>query len=253
MKKLSVGVDGVSHITTRKRILREKLAAAFGGDMNIIQPFMHRTYVELENGKTSYEFLFDRQAGKTAYPSEKLLHSNDAFAPAFLALRIAKVKKDANGKLKIANSRPFSYVVPQIFDGPVSPSGFTEQECLLAIFNGSNISMGVDQTEIIYQLDGAMFEHIPETQFFAADSTLPNTGQLSEFDGFVDLEKEIVLFGGNQNHVRLELRDADVSTIQAGVGAEDDEINILQLWSYGFIVRGGSEKLRHSDMQYAQL
>lgn len=254
MKRLKpmVGVDGVSHVTTRLRVLKEKLGAIYG-DMNVVQQFMHRTYVELENGKTAYEFLFDRQAGKTAFPSEKLLHSNDAFAPAFVALRIAKVKKDANGKMKIANARPFSYVVPEIFDGAASATGFTEAECLLGVFNGSNISMGVDQTEIIYQWDGSMFEYIPETQFLAGDNLLPSTGSLSEHEGWVDMGKEVVIFGGNQNHVKLEFRDADVSSIQSGVGEEDNEVNILQLWSFGYIIRGGSEKLRHSDMQYRQL
>ena len=242
---MNLPVNQLSFIQNRQIGLREKLATMFPKEL--IQDFFLRSEVYLENGKTNYDILLGKEAGKTAGPTERLLQTNDAFAPNAVALRVKK-DKFVSDKAYPGNVKLYSYADDGVFDG-AAVGGFTEAECMQPIYN-SDFSLYADGKELIYKLDTSQMEYIPENRF-TATRIHAGTGSLPGFEGFLPLSKDFVLLGGNENRGNLDLRGANVGTIEADPTANTPdkvEQNKVVLIFYGLIVRGGGDKVSQFEM-----
>lgn len=227
--------------------VRLKLAEYFAKEH--IQEFYLRAEVFLENGKSAYEMLLGKEAGKMAGATERLLQNNDAFAPVGLGLFVKKATF-ASSKEYPGNDHILSFVDDDVFDG-AAVGGFTEAQCVEGVYN-ADLSINADGKEILYKLDTAMLKRVPDYRFQANSARYHYSQEaLADYANFQPLFKDFVLMGGNENKVTLDIRGADTGTIEAGSTANDSgkvEQNKAVIIFPGLIIRGGADKVTNLDM-----
>lgn len=238
-------LNSLNSLQARAINTREKLAKYFGKEF--IEDFYLRSETFLENGKSSYEFQLNKQAGKVASKVERLLSNNDAFAP--IAIGVAVKKAALTGGVESpGNDQLLFFADNGVFDG-AAVGGYTEAACVQGIYN-ANLSMKADGQELIYSLDTAALENVPDFRFTA--TRIFQAGSIQQ--NLHPLTKEFVLFGGNDNVVTLDIQGGNTGTI-AGDTATDSgsaigatEQNKAAVIMYGLIIRGGADKVNHLDL-----
>lgn len=227
---MNIMLNSLNSIQARKVNTRTKLADYFPKED--IQDFYLRVEADLQNGKSSVEFLLGASAGRTAGKTERLLQNNDAFAPVALGLFVKKAKLVA-GVESPGNDSLLASVDATIFNHAGS-GNYSEAECVQAVYN-SDLAMYADGKELLYKVDTQMLEAV-----------FSGSGQLLE-DAMQILTKEFVIFGGNDNKVTLDMKGAITDTIAGDPAATATEKNKAVLIFSGLIIRGGADRVNHLD------
>ena len=230
----NIMLNSLNSLQARLVNTRLKLAEYFPKED--IQDFYLRVEADLENGKSTVDFLLGSSAGRTAGRTERLLQNNDAFAPVAVGLFVKKAKLVA-GVESPGNDSLLATVDSDIFDN-AGANDYSEAECVQAVYN-SDLGMYADGKELLYKMDTAFLE-----------APLTGNGQRLE-DHMKILNKEFVIFGGNDNKVSLDMRGAITDTIAGDPAATATEKNKAVLTFSGLIIRGGADKVNHLDIQQA--
>lgn len=240
-----LAANSMSFIQNRTLSIREKLKQYYPPEL--IQDFFLRAETFLEDGKSSYELLLGKDAGKTAGATERLLQTNDAFAPVGLALRVKKATFVNNREFP-GNDKLLSFVDSAVFDA-AAVGDFSEAQCMQGVYN-SDLALYADGKELLYKIDTSALEFIYDIPL-TADRTHHLTGCLSDMCGYLPLSKDFAIFGGNENKVVLDIKGADTSMIAGDPAAnaeEKVEQNKAVVIFFGLIVRGGADKVNHVDL-----
>jgi hypothetical protein len=245
---LDLQANDLGFIQNRMLAAYQKLVATGYQEDNIQSHFL-RAEVFLENGKSDYEMELGKSAGKIAGPREKLLQTNDAYAPIALSLGVSKVPISNNAESVSGKSIVYPYVDDGVFNG-AALAGNTEAECVESVFNG-DFSMKTDSTEIIYGVDTSRLKYVPQNRFTATRIQC-STGSLASYEGYYPFIKQFAIFGGNQNIVRLNLKGAATNQIAAADGQTATQRNKVVVIFAGLIIRGGSDNVKHIDIRKAK-
>lgn len=223
--------------------IRLKLAEYFPKEH--IQEFFLRAEVFLENGKSAYDLILGKEAGKTAGATERLLQSNDAFAPVGIGLAVKKAAL-VSSKEYPGNDQLVWFADDDVFDG-AAVGGYTEAQCMEGVYN-ADLSISADGKEILYKLDTAMLKRVPDYRFQANSARYHYSNEsLAQYANFLPMFKDFVLMGGNENKVSLDIRGANTGSIQAGTGTTDEQNKAVVIFP-GLIIRGGADKVTNLDV-----
>lgn len=211
---------------------------------HIINPSTLRLEAELKASINSYKFK--AVEGSSDGDLEVKLERNDAFVITHIALGIRKQNK-VSVPAKHANYPVLHHADANYFVG--AQGGVTEAECLEALFNGT-LSVSTSPIERLSDFLTNHFKVVPNRGHIIAsgdqigDEQSEYGGSLAK-RGFVRLQPQMVLNGGDNNEVELKIGAGVNALIKGGVAADGsatDETNVVVVMLHGYKILNGSRK-----------
>lgn len=233
MNALALAGNIISHAKT----MYDKLAEKQVLQGKKIEQYAVVAYAQLTSSTPSAVAHLTSQFNTLALPSQKLIDKDDAFLAYAKSVEFVKGTVNAQGKINVAGSFPYSYPEILVFDTAATTAPWTESLQLIAFYNGTH-QFKEGGNELTRKLDNQAFLRVPSRIETAAGRPENAIGDAA----VVPILDELIFSGDKKENVEFIWPSDAVTNLISGADATAEN-NMIKLTLYGWNIRTASSMI----------